>query len=508
MPVVTDHTALLSGVYWGGLEVTGPVFLTYSFLGAAPASHADPGVMGSAVTTFQAFDGPDRALARTALAEWADASGLTLLEVAPALGSLNFAWYDFTGTVWDGAGGFAFFPFGEWSGFSYPYFSDQMPPGTAAGDIFINLDFIVGGLPDYDLLLHEIGHALGFKHPFEEFGDHDETLDPALDNNTNTVMSYTGPTIGTLGPLDLDAVAAVYGAPGSGGTQIAFWWWDPVLFRLTQDGDGGAEVIQGVTVADIITGRGGADTVLGLEGADTLNGGAGNDLIFGGGGVDDINGGPGADTMLGGRQNDRYVVDDADDWVIEAAGQGTDHVISSASFFLWENVENLTLTGSADIDGFGNEAINRIAGNAGANLLYGFGGNDNLIGGAGDDTLNGGGGRDRLTGGIGADWFLFENAVDGPDKIVDFVSGEDLFFMASEGFGGLPSGTLDPANFVAHASYLATAASGMAQFVYHTGAGVLLFDADGAGGAAAQRVAALVGAPAVAASDFLLFAWA
>jgi hypothetical protein len=273
MPVVTDHTALLSGSYWGGIEVTGqPIFVTYSFLGASPASHAHPDAMGAATSTFQAFDAPDRTQARAALAQWADASGLTLLEVAPAHGSINFAWYDFAGTIHEGFDGFAFFPFGTWNSLTYPYFIDQMAPGTAAGDIFLDINSAVGGLPDMHLLLHEIGHALGFKHPFEVFGEHDETLDPALDTIANTVMSYTGAPTGVLGPLDIAAAVQVYGAASADGTQVASWSWDAALFRLTQDGGNGTDVIQGVTVADLINGRGGADTITAFEGADTLSG--------------------------------------------------------------------------------------------------------------------------------------------------------------------------------------------------------------------------------------------
>ena len=38
MPVVSDFTALLSGSYWNGIEVTGaPVIVTYSFPTALPA---------------------------------------------------------------------------------------------------------------------------------------------------------------------------------------------------------------------------------------------------------------------------------------------------------------------------------------------------------------------------------------------------------------------------------------------------------------------------------------
>ncbi len=508
MPVVTDHTALLSGSYWGGIEVTGsPIFVTYSFLGASPASHADPGAMGGATNTFQAFDGQDRVRARAALQQWAEACGLTLLEVAPAQGSINFAWYDFTGTIHDAADGFAFFPFGTWNSLTYPYFADQMSPGTAAGDIFLDINSAVGGLPDTHLLLHEIGHALGFKHPFEVFGEHDETLDPALDTIANTVMSYTGAPTGVLGPLDIAAAVQVYGAASADGTQVTSWSWDAALFRLTQDGGNGTDVIQGVTVADLINGRGGADTITAFEGADTLSGGAGDDVIIGGNGADLINGGAGADTMMGGPGNDRYTVDDSADRVWEFDEPGSDIVVASASFALWGGIEQLTLTGSADINGSGNASANRIAGNAGANRLDGFGGNDNLIGGDGEDTLVGGAGRDGLTGGAGNDGFVFFAADEGPDRITDFTPGLDLILASAAGFGGgVAPGGLPATQFVAHGSTLATASAGTAQFIYHTGAGILLYDADGLGGAAALRIAVLSAQPALGAGDILIVA--
>ena len=54
MANVTDYTALLSGSYWGGIEVTShPVFVTYSFDATAPAS--DQATMGSAFSSFTPF---------------------------------------------------------------------------------------------------------------------------------------------------------------------------------------------------------------------------------------------------------------------------------------------------------------------------------------------------------------------------------------------------------------------------------------------------------------------
>jgi Ca2+-binding RTX toxin-like protein len=136
------------------------------------------------------------------------------------------------------------------------------------------------------------------------------------------------------------------------------------------------------------------DIIWGLEGNDSLYGGAGNDQL---------EGGLGADVMAGGTGNDTYYVDNAGDVVFEFGGQGTDTVRASISHTLAVAVENLILTGSAAINGTGNELNNQITGNGAANILSGGLGNDTLAGGAGNDSLKGGGGNDTLDGGIGAD---------------------------------------------------------------------------------------------------------
>ena len=75
--------------------------------------------------------------------------------------------------------------------------------------------------------------------------------------------------------------------------------------------------------------------------------------------------------MVGGLGNDTYVVDDASDAVTEALNEGTDTVQSSVSYTLGANVENLTLTGGANINGTGNGDANVLTGNTGNNVLDG-----------------------------------------------------------------------------------------------------------------------------------------
>ncbi|MBZ0290226.1 MAG: hypothetical protein K8I30_21560, partial [Anaerolineae bacterium] len=91
--------------------------------------------------------------------------------------------------------------------------------------------------------------------------------------------------------------------------------------------------------------------------------------------------------MTGTAGNDVFSVDHPQDSVAEQAGQGTDLIISNISYALPGNVENLTLTGSLNIDATGNDVDNVIRGNSGNNRLdAGSKGNDQLIGGRGDDT--------------------------------------------------------------------------------------------------------------------------
>jgi Ca2+-binding RTX toxin-like protein len=71
------------------------------------------------------------------------------------------------------------------------------------------------------------------------------------------------------------------------------------------------------------------------------------------------------------------------------------------SYTLGNNVENLTLTGSGNLNGTGNWEDNTITGNSGNNILKGGDGNDSLNGGDGNDSLSGGSGDDTLIGGSG-----------------------------------------------------------------------------------------------------------
>jgi Ca2+-binding RTX toxin-like protein len=93
-----------------------------------------------------------------------------------------------------------------------------------------------------------------------------------------------------------------------------------------------------------------------------------------------------ANILSGGAGDDTYVVNNADDVVVEAASEGTDTVQSSVSYSLATNVENLVLTGEGHINATGNELANTINGNAGNNTLDGGAGADLMAGGAGDDT--------------------------------------------------------------------------------------------------------------------------
>ncbi|MBB4067228.1 beta strand repeat-containing protein [Gellertiella hungarica] len=182
-------------------------------------------------------------------------------------------------------------------------------------------------------------------------------------------------------------------------------------------GNAAANIITGSSSGDTIDGGEGDDTINGRDGNDNLTGGLGDDTLMGGAGDDRLTGSDntdGEDTLVGGTGNDTYVVDGLDDVIDELAdnGSGTDTVVANEVTYdlrsdrIRGEVENLTLTGSRNVNGFGTRGDNVITGNDGNNKLYGLEGNDTLIGGQGTDRLEGGAGNDRLDGGTGIDTLL------------------------------------------------------------------------------------------------------
>ena len=136
------------------------------------------------------------------------------------------------------------------------------------------------------------------------------------------------------------------------------------------------ENVNGSAFNDSLTGDTGSNELFGLGGKDSLLGGSGDDIL---------DGGTGNDSMTGGAGHDTFYVDSSTDKAVESAAGGTDLVYASANFVLGLNVENLTLTGTDNLNGTGNSLANTITGNTGDNSLAGGSGNDVLSGGDGND---------------------------------------------------------------------------------------------------------------------------
>ncbi len=339
---------LLDGVRWGNGGIGTAVALTYSFPGDIGYWLAVYGV--GEPDSYGALNATEQSAARSALQAWANVANVTFTEVTDTdteVGEIRFAYST------------AVSP--DAQAHAYPLFD-----GPEAGDVWLNSnadwDGFSKGSYDYFTLVHEIGHALGLKHPFETSAFNATLLPVADDATFLTVMSYSawpgdqlsGVNYNPTTPMWYDIASAQY-LYGANNTYHA--------------GNDVYTFVQGRFYNQTIWDAGGVDKIVWsatTQGATIdLRSGQWNDL-----------GNSLTYTLAdGSRFTDKDTVIIYEGVVIENAQGGA----------------------AADI----------IRGNAIANKLIGGGGADRLIGGGGADVLTGGVGADKSFGGAGADRFKF-----------------------------------------------------------------------------------------------------
>lgn len=469
--------ALLNGSKWGGVAGTGAI-LAYSFPWASGGNATFSGHNGVGnysslneqnATYHYALNATQQAAARAALQTWANVADIGFQEIgdtATNVGDIRFAFTSAPKLTSTGEQ--------AWGWASYP---DSYWP--SAGDVWIstlntgasNTNWSVGSY-NYNSLIHETGHALGLKHPFEG-----PTLLPTLlDNRQYSVMSYTNPpndlfrTITytangftsftghvpceTPMVLDIAAIQTLYGANMAYHTGDDVYSFDTAtpFFKTIWDA-GGNDTISVSSFTencriDLTPGNYSSIRMLSVpipagytvtggtaptyDGTNNLGiaygtiienaiGGGGNDTLVGNDASNSLDGGAGNDTLNGGAGNDTFDWNPSwragNDTFYGGAGNDVyvlDTVNDSVVEYSGEGIDTIFVNFSFSLSSLPYVEELGAFGSNGVSLT-GNSANNVILGASGNDILNGGAGTDTLNGGLGNDTL---NGGDGNDTAI------------------------------------------------------------------------------------------
>ena len=455
--------AFIIGEKWGGALGTG-FSITYSFPGDGSFWSTNPSIGYGAQTSdqepwsddFRGLNATEQNAVRVAMDAWGAVANIDPVETADnqnVVGDIRVAFTTGGGMDPD----------------TYAYAYTPAHHAPYAGDVWLNPfppeptgnDFAIGAA-GYATIIHELGHALGLDHPFDDGNDPLPSLPEALDHFQYTVMSYsdrpghidTGyssmyPTTPML--LDIQALQYLYGANMSYHTGNN-------VYAFQQGGD----------YYQTIWDAGGKDTIR----YDATSDGAHIDLRAG----------------KFSRLGDPITLSDG----------SLQHTNVAIAYGV--KIEN----------GVGGQGPDKIIGNAAINSLRGNGGHDTLQGGAGRDNLAGGAGNDRLVGQTGQDSFRFDTALN-PSGNVDLIAGfsapDDTIWLDNDIFDAFATANVTLAGSAFYRALGATAAhDGSDRIIYDRSSGDLYYDPDGTGAAAITHFATLSGTPPATAADFFIVA--